>query len=145
MLEEDDALAAETACEEDEDGAGLESFAGAGVVDGFADLAGRVLIWCSMRFDSRCGQDIGLFWTELLGPPPGALVAPNEAFQQPQNISLQCRTSVYHVPSSAWPHLQLGRTFWLSVCDEGHFARPCRTSSSCARPCWAHSKTWQMC
>ena len=44
MLEEDDAFAAETACKEDEDGAGLESFAGAGVVDGFPDLAGRVLI-----------------------------------------------------------------------------------------------------
>lgn len=38
VLEEDDALAAETAGEEDENAAGLEGVAGAGGVDGFADL-----------------------------------------------------------------------------------------------------------
>ena len=40
MLEEDDALAAETAGEEDENAAGLKGVAGAGGVDGFADLEG---------------------------------------------------------------------------------------------------------
>ena len=40
VLEEDDALAAETAGEEDEDAAGLEGVARAGGVDGFADLDG---------------------------------------------------------------------------------------------------------
>lgn len=40
MLEEDDALAAETAGEEDENAARLEGVAGAGGVDGFADLEG---------------------------------------------------------------------------------------------------------
>ena len=38
MLEEDDALAAETAGEEDENAARLERVAGTGGVDGFADL-----------------------------------------------------------------------------------------------------------
>ena len=40
MLEEDDALAAETAGEEDENAARLEGVAGAGGMDGFADLKG---------------------------------------------------------------------------------------------------------
>lgn len=38
MLEEYDALAAETTSEEDEDGTGLEAGAWFGRVDGFADL-----------------------------------------------------------------------------------------------------------
>lgn len=42
VLEEDDALAAETAGEEDEDGAGGEGGAGAGGFDGFADLHGEL-------------------------------------------------------------------------------------------------------
>ena len=45
MLEEDDALAAETAGEEDEDAARLEGVAGAGGVYGFADLEGGCQ-WC---------------------------------------------------------------------------------------------------
>lgn len=43
VFKEDDALAAEAAGEEDEDGAGLEREAGAGGVDGFADLCGRAI------------------------------------------------------------------------------------------------------
>jgi hypothetical protein len=38
VLEENDALAAEAACKEDEDGAGGEGLAGPGGVDGLADL-----------------------------------------------------------------------------------------------------------
>ena len=38
MREEDHALTAEAACEEDEDGTGLEGCARFGGVDGFADL-----------------------------------------------------------------------------------------------------------
>jgi len=38
VLEENDALAAEAACEEDEDGTRLEGGAGFGGVDGFANL-----------------------------------------------------------------------------------------------------------
>ena len=40
MLEEDDALAAESAGEEDEDAARLEGVAGAGGMNGFTDLDG---------------------------------------------------------------------------------------------------------
>ena len=43
MLEEDDALAAETTSEEDQDTAGLERRAGTGGVNGFADLMDTVL------------------------------------------------------------------------------------------------------
>lgn len=43
MLEEDDALAAETASKEDKDTAGLEGRAGTGGVDRFANLLGVVL------------------------------------------------------------------------------------------------------
>lgn len=43
MLEEDDALAAETTSKEDKNAARLESRAGTGGVNGFADLMGMVL------------------------------------------------------------------------------------------------------
>lgn len=43
MLEEDDALAAETTSEEDQDTARLERRAGTGGVNGFADLMDTVL------------------------------------------------------------------------------------------------------
>ncbi len=46
MLEKDDALAAETTSEEDEDGAGLESSAGFGRMDGFADLMRQTVSSC---------------------------------------------------------------------------------------------------
>jgi len=53
VLEEDDSLAAEAAGEEDEDAAGGEGGAGAGGVDGFADLGGRV---------SGCSFDAEFEW-----------------------------------------------------------------------------------
>ena len=43
MLEQDDALAAETASKEDKDIAGLEGRAGTGGVNGFADLTSMAL------------------------------------------------------------------------------------------------------
>lgn len=43
MLEQDDALAAETTSKKDKDTAGLEGRAGTGGVDRFADLLGKVL------------------------------------------------------------------------------------------------------
>ena len=43
MLKEDDALAAETAGEEDEDAAGLETWARTGGTNRFADLMGMML------------------------------------------------------------------------------------------------------
>lgn len=56
VFEEDDALAAEAACEEDEDGAGGEGLAGPGRVDGLADL--RVLLVDAMvAWDFRYGME----------------------------------------------------------------------------------------
>lgn len=47
MLEEDDAFAAETAGEEDEDGARDKGGAWAGGFDGFADLMEKQCQYCS--------------------------------------------------------------------------------------------------
>ncbi len=59
MLEEDDTLAAETAGEEDENAAGLEGEAGAGGVDGFADLEGDCQRWVEVDGVIVVGREVG--------------------------------------------------------------------------------------
>ncbi len=77
MLQEDDALAAETAGEEDEDGAGGEGGAWAGGFDGFADLheeevCQRGLEWVRPGVVYRISVQESERWEGLLAPeyPP---------------------------------------------------------------------------
>lgn len=81
MLEENDALAAESASEEDENGARLEGFAGPSVVDGFADLMDLNVSKyfsseraCEWYLDDRC-----FAIRHGVGSRPRALTSKNKA------------------------------------------------------------------
>lgn len=132
VLEEDDALAAEAASEEDEDGTGLEGGTRLGGTDGLADLrkSGNVSFWCCCvvrisRTRSTAGSSGKARAVAL------AAINCNSAHTQPAFPPLSRSALIQmRVPCGAASRPQPGSTWRPSRRGEGWSSRPCRTSWS---------------